>query len=100
MHFGIGNPSLAGVLPSARLEDAVVLYSTSIVLAYDEGAFPKNWADFWHVKRFPGPRGLGTLHSWRTISCALAAAGIPPDIFGRSPHCLTLIYRMLSRCLA
>ncbi|MGY4408401.1 spermidine/putrescine-binding protein [Bradyrhizobium sp. LB7.1] len=75
--------SLAGVPSRARLEDAVVLYSTSTVLAYDERVFPKggpkNWADFWDVKRFPGPRGLGTLNSWRTISCALAAAGIPPD---------------------
>lgn len=75
--------SLAGVPPRARLEDAVVLYSTSTVLAYDERVFPrggpKNWIDFWDIKRFPGPRGLGTLNPWRTICCALAATGVPPD---------------------
>lgn len=63
----------------ARFSDYVVAFRSSIVLVYDERAFPgggpKNWADFWNVKAFPGPRGLSDkpLH----IVIALAADGVP-----------------------
>ncbi|WP_271672870.1 ABC transporter substrate-binding protein [Bradyrhizobium sp. CCBAU 51627] len=54
--------ALEGVPQSARLKDAVVAFQNATLLVYDERAFakssPKNWADFWNVKEFPGPRGL------------------------------------------
>lgn len=54
--------SLDGVPPQARLEDVFAIDQSAELLAYDKRAFPnggpKNWADFWDVKRFPGPRGL------------------------------------------
>ncbi|MET4449777.1 spermidine/putrescine-binding protein [Bradyrhizobium sp. GM2.2] len=56
--------ALKGVPQSARHTDAVVAFQNASLLVYDERAFPKggpkNWADFWNVKAFPGPRGLAS----------------------------------------
>ena len=57
----------------------------SIVIAYDKDVFPKehpkSWADFWDVKKFPGPRclksGGGSGHG--PIEEALLADGVPKD---------------------
>ncbi|MGY2933011.1 spermidine/putrescine-binding protein [Bradyrhizobium sp. GM6.1] len=58
------NEPLNGVPESARLKDAVVAFPNATLLVYRESAFPKggpkNWADFWNVKEFPGPRGLSS----------------------------------------
>lgn len=71
--------SLEGTPPAARLEDAVVALRAGMVLAYDERAFPsggpQNWADFWNVQRFPGPRGLYASLAVFSIQFALLAAG-------------------------
>lgn len=75
--------SLEGVPPRARLEDGAVVYSTATVLAYDERAFPKggpkNWADFWDIKKFPETRGLSVVNPWSTVAFALVAAGVAPN---------------------
>lgn len=53
------------------------------VIAYDTRAFtsatPKNYADFWDVKRFPGPRGVinAGVPQW-TLAVALLADGVAP----------------------
>jgi putative spermidine/putrescine transport system substrate-binding protein len=57
------------------------VYST--VLAYDTNAFkpgaqPKGWAEFWDVKRFPGPRSLRN-HPVDNLEFALLADGVPAD---------------------
>ncbi|MET4122005.1 spermidine/putrescine-binding protein [Bradyrhizobium sp. JR1.5] len=73
--------SLKGTPQTARFDDAVVSYGTATLLAYDERAFPKagpkNWADFWNVKDFPGPRGLLGANARSNIQAALAADGVP-----------------------
>lgn len=57
----------------------------SVVMAYDKGAFPKeqpkSWADFWNVKKFPGPRCLksGAGSGYAPIEEALLADGVPMD---------------------
>ena len=72
--------SLQGVPQEARLKDAVVLYSYAYFIAYDARAFPndgpKNWTDFWDVKKYPGARGLEGLAGRRTLVAAMRAAGI------------------------
>lgn len=72
--------SLKGTPQSARLEQAVVAFRSSGLLAYDKRAFPKggpkSWADFWDVKAFPGPRGLSA-NNPRHIVFALLADGVP-----------------------
>jgi putative spermidine/putrescine transport system substrate-binding protein len=40
---------------------------------------PKSWADFWDVKKFPGPRSLCQSDSPRTCIYALLADGVPMD---------------------
>lgn len=54
----------------------------SLVMAWDADKFgkdpPKNWADFWDTKKYPGKRGV----YWRaayTFEAALLADGVPPD---------------------
>lgn len=56
------------------------LYST--ILAYDTEELgdkhPKGWAEFWDVKRFPGPRSLRN-HPVDNLEFALLADGVPAD---------------------
>nr|WP_256470499.1 extracellular solute-binding protein [Bradyrhizobium sp. 45] len=72
--------ALEGTPPHTRLKDAVVGLAPAIVLAYDQrlfpGACPQDWADFWDVRKFPGPRGLDTLFGKHAIQFALLAAGV------------------------
>lgn len=71
--------ALKGVPDASRREDAVVAFGSTTLLAYDERSFPKggpkNWADFWNVDGFPGPRGLSSVA--RHMVLALAADGVP-----------------------
>ncbi|MCZ4093090.1 ABC transporter substrate-binding protein [Sinorhizobium psoraleae] len=52
-------------------------------LVYDTQAFPnggpKSWADFWDVKRFPGPRTLPADSPEWTVPIALLADGVTAD---------------------
>jgi putative spermidine/putrescine transport system substrate-binding protein/mannopine transport system substrate-binding protein len=72
--------ALQGTPQSTRLKDAVLKYGTATLLAYDQRAFPKggpkNWADFWNVKDFPGPRGLVGGVGYTNIAYALSADGV------------------------
>jgi len=71
--------ALSGVPESARLRDAVVALQNANVLVYGERAFPnggpKNWADFWNIKKFPGPRGLSADSYIADLAFALVADG-------------------------
>lgn len=60
-----------------------VVSSTNIGFNLDKfpgGNHPKSWADFWDVKKFPGPRSLP---NWggpeEVIAVALIADGVPSD---------------------
>ncbi|MCK1353827.1 ABC transporter substrate-binding protein [Bradyrhizobium sp. CW7] len=72
--------ALKGIPEPDRLESAVVAIRNATMLVYDERAFPKNgpknWADFWNVKAFPGPRGLDGSVGWRPMLFALMADGV------------------------
>ncbi|MET4222011.1 spermidine/putrescine-binding protein [Bradyrhizobium sp. LB14.3] len=74
--------SLEGVPQAVRLKDAVPDIASANLITYDKRVFgengPKSWADFWNVKAFPGPRGLGGLPSAakNNIVIALQADGI------------------------
>lgn len=56
-----------------------------MLIAYDKEKFPdggpQNWADFWDVERFPGPRGLPDTgdRDWWVPAVALLADGVPAD---------------------
>lgn len=72
--------SLKGVAESVRHADAVVAHESSTLLIYDDRAFPKggpkNWADFWNIGHFPGPRGLSTNSYVADLASALIADGV------------------------
>jgi len=66
--------------------DAVMHQMASVGIAYRTDVFkgdgPKSWADFWDVKRFPGPRALGApigAGAYATLEAALLADGVPMD---------------------
>ncbi|MGY0399434.1 MAG: ABC transporter substrate-binding protein [Ostreibacterium sp.] len=53
----------------------------SMVLSYDKNKLsvtPKNWADFWNVKKWPGKRGLRK-QARMTLEIALLADGVAPE---------------------
>lgn len=73
------------VYDEAKGEYMMGSFYFSVVNAYSTKAFPgdsypKNWADFWNVKKFPGPRCLTDMSTdgggWEF---ALLAEGVPKD---------------------
>ena len=73
------------IYPEAKREYAVGSFYFSVVNAYNTKAFPgdsypKNWTDFWNVKKFPGLRCLTDMSTdgggWEF---ALLAEGVPKD---------------------
>ena len=61
---------------------ASMSYSYAYPIVYDKSKVgddpPKNWADFWNVKKYPGKR---CLYKWLTfaLEAALMADGVQPD---------------------
>jgi putative spermidine/putrescine transport system substrate-binding protein len=69
-------------LPGLAYSHAVPAAFYSTVLAYNTQKFPagkapQSWADFWNVKKFPGPRSLPNYPY--TLEMALLADGVPPN---------------------
>jgi putative spermidine/putrescine transport system substrate-binding protein len=69
--------------PQARNPNVFAASVYSTVLAYDADEFkgnvhPKGWAEFWDVKRFPGPRSLRN-HPVDNLEFGLLADGVPKD---------------------
>jgi len=73
----------ADSLPPNLVRDyGIVSYSLGTNIVYRKDKFPnggpQNWADFWNVKKFPGPRCLFD-RSFTCLAFALIADGVPPD---------------------
>jgi putative spermidine/putrescine transport system substrate-binding protein len=68
--------------PEIVREYAITSYSlgTNIVYRKDKlpNGGPQNWADFWDVKKFPGPRCMYD-RSFTCLAFALLADGVPAD---------------------
>src|SRR5439155_1073878 len=71
--------------PIVRREDMVSDLYFSSVLGYNTQSFPtgkqpRSWAEFWDLKKFPGPRMLADLASGNIdLEFALLADGVPKD---------------------
>ncbi len=71
--------------PAVRRDDMVCNIYFSSVLGYNLQAFPtgkqpRSWAEFWDIKKFPGPRMLADLASGAVdLEFALLADGVPKD---------------------
>lgn len=65
--------------PGAALDCGVGITAYGTVIAYDASKFPNGGpqalADFWDVKKFPGPRSLRRT-PWSTLEMALLADGV------------------------
>lgn len=68
--------------PQAQMSHVFSPSAYSTVIAFRPDAFPngapQSWADFWDVKKFPGPRSLRN-HPVDNIEAALLADGVTPD---------------------
>lgn len=66
-----------------RFKNAIGGCAVGTVMVYNKERWPgaqhpKSWADFWDLKRFPGPRALDRL-PYPTLEFALLADGVPKD---------------------
>jgi putative spermidine/putrescine transport system substrate-binding protein len=66
-----------------RFKNTVGGCAVGTVMVYNKERWPgdqhpKSWADFWDLKRFPGPRGLDRL-PYPTLEFALLADGVPKE---------------------
>jgi len=78
--------TLDDLYPECKKEYAVGNFYFSVSMAYNTAVYsrekhPKNWAEFWDVKKFPGPRTLqdGSVAGSGQWEFALLADGVPPD---------------------
>lgn len=78
----VPNAKVLGVDRACR-EMGVVSTLSCICLTYPTGPGEtpmKTWADFFDLKKFPGPRGLPSISApWDVMAIALIADGVAPD---------------------
>lgn len=71
-----------GIPAELRAKNWVGINTYSLVLAWNTEKYkakpPKNWADFWDVKNFPGRRALAS-NPFETMEVALLADGVAAD---------------------
>lgn len=79
------NVKANGIAGACR-DNAVIRTIGGMLLAfntktYDGEQKPKNWADFWNLEKFPGPRGLPDTgnREWWVPAAALLADGVEPS---------------------
>jgi putative spermidine/putrescine transport system substrate-binding protein len=71
--------------PASRRDDLIANYYYSTVLGYNREQFPgdkhpRSWAEFWDLKKFPGPRMLADMASGSPdLEFALLADGVRKD---------------------
>lgn len=73
-------PNAPKAIASARQEYGVSPYVTTYQVGYRTDRWPsrpQSWADFWDVRKFPGPRSLGT-SVMGVLEAALMADGVAP----------------------
>jgi mannopine transport system substrate-binding protein len=74
----------ADFLPHAfRPAGILSTYGTTLLVfntRHVSGQGPRDWSDFWNVRKFPGPRALPDFDDpWRVLAAALLADGVSPD---------------------
>jgi putative spermidine/putrescine transport system substrate-binding protein len=76
-------PNAAGVPEHLKKQHSIGFTAYSTVLAYNKDVYgknpPKNWADFFDVKKFPGTRAIGGTYPSTNMEIALLADGVPRD---------------------
>jgi putative spermidine/putrescine transport system substrate-binding protein len=93
-----GNVKESELFPGALVVNGVASHSFGNLIVYRTDAYPnggpKNWAEFWDEKKFPGERCLQR-YAGRVIGMALMADGVDPkDLF---PYDLDRAFKSLDR---
>lgn len=93
-----GKVSDADLFPGAVVANGVASHSFGNLIVYRTDAYPdggpKNWAEFWDEKKFPGERSLQR-YPGRVIGMALMADGVDPkELF---PYDLDRAFKSLDR---
>ena len=80
--MGLTHADFPGIMPEAITPNWLGVDVYAATLAYRTDKFkqetPKNWVDFWDVKKFPGRRSLRR-NAIDTLEQALMADGVPID---------------------
>ena len=76
--------NLSQAVDGACTERGLLRTMGGVSIVYDAKRFPQGgpqtWADFWDVKRFPGPRAMPNAGApWWPLMAALMADGVPRD---------------------
>jgi putative spermidine/putrescine transport system substrate-binding protein len=77
--------TLKAVNPVVLSEHGVGIFYWPWVLGYNTTSFgpdnhPRNWADFWDVQKYPGPRGMTTMdYEPPPLEIPYLANGVTPD---------------------
>lgn len=76
--------NLSQAVDGACTERGLLRTMGGVNIVYDAKRFPQGgpqtWADFWDVKRFPGPRAMPNAGApWWPLMAALMADGVPRD---------------------
>jgi putative spermidine/putrescine transport system substrate-binding protein len=78
----LGELQTGDLIPEAVLSHGIGHNVVSQALSYNTKAFggetPTSWADFWNVKKFPGPRSIGADVTY-ALEFALLADGVPAE---------------------
>jgi putative spermidine/putrescine transport system substrate-binding protein len=80
--LNLGKINTADLIPEAVLSHGIATTMSTMVLAFNKEKFPdkrpSSWADFWDVKKFPGPRAYLADVTF-SLEFALLADGVTPD---------------------
>lgn len=79
-------PNASEIDPGYRGKYGMVTSTGATVIAWNTNSFPadagpQSWADFWDVKRFPGPRGLYKRFYYNYEAACLAAGMTAEEIY-------------------
>ena len=76
-------PNAAGIPENLRTDYSIGFTAYSTVLAYNKDVYkdnpPKNWADFFDTKTFPGSRAVSGYSGQSNLELALMADGVARD---------------------
>jgi putative spermidine/putrescine transport system substrate-binding protein len=76
------DPKVNGPVKPLDYSVTYLIYSQGLAYSTekypDPSKAPRNWTDFWDVKKFPGPRAMENRVRYE-LEAALMADGVPPD---------------------
>jgi putative spermidine/putrescine transport system substrate-binding protein len=91
-------PNAKEIDPGYRGQYGTVTSTGATVIAWNNKAIseaPKSWADFWDVKRFPGPRGLYKYFYYNYEAAMLAAGTKRADVYPVTAEKIDVVFEKM-----